>query len=171
MMTQPALEPMPSPARVSADAARRRLWFNILLVTSLALNLFVVGVIAADRYSKRVREQAFGPQLTQLMPRNFLRSLDGDRRREIIGLVRNHRLAIREGREDLKARALAIADALAAEPYDAAALTAAVDEFGRTTNRMVDQGLGIAAEVLGDLTQGERVALAAAIRSRAAPRK
>ena len=64
------------------------------------------------------------------MPRNFLRSLDGDRRREIIGMVRNHRLAIREGREELKAKALAIADALAAEPYDAAALTAAVDEFG-----------------------------------------
>jgi hypothetical protein len=35
---------------------------------------------------------------------------------------------------------------------------------------MVDQGLGIAAEVLRDLTQGERVALALAIRDRAEPR-
>ncbi len=169
MMTQPAPEPAPAP--VSAQPAHRASWLNILLVTSLALNLFVLGVIAADRLNRRVREQAFGPQLTQLMPLKFLRGLDGDRRREIVGLVRNHRLAIREGREELKTRALAIADALAAEPYDAAALTAAVDEFGRASNRMVDQGLGIAAEVLGDLTQGERVALAAAIRNRARPRK
>ncbi|MDP9138157.1 MAG: hypothetical protein M3N38_08260 [Pseudomonadota bacterium] len=66
--------------------------------------------------------------------------------------------------------ASAIADALDADPYDAPRLTAAVDDFGRTSNRMVDQGLGIAAEVLGSLTAGERVALAEAIRSRAEPR-
>jgi hypothetical protein len=34
---------------------------------------------------------------------------------------------------------------------------------------MIDQGLGIAAEVLRDLTHGERIALASAIRNRAAP--
>ena len=133
------------------------------------MNLFVLGAIAADRFSNKLRDQAFGPQITQLMPRKFLRSLDGDRRREIIGLVRNHRLAIREGREQLKAKALAIADALDADPFTAPGLAAAVEDFGTASNRMVDQGLDIAAEVLGDLTQGERVALAQAIRSRAAP--
>jgi uncharacterized membrane protein len=168
MMTQP-IQP-PAAAISSAPARSRWSWRDILLVVSLAVNLFVLGAIAADRFSTRLRDQAFGPQLTQLMPRKFLLSLDADRRREIIGMVRNHRLAMREGREQLKAKALAIADALAARPYDSATLTAAVDEFGRTSNRMVDQGLGIAAEVLRDLTDGERIALAQAIRDRANPR-
>jgi hypothetical protein len=166
-MSQPGSEPTtaaPPPAK------RRWTWLDILLVVSLALNLFVIGAVAADRLAGRAREQAFGPQLTQLMPRKFLRSLDGDRRREIIGLVRNHRLAIRAGREELKAKALAIANALSADPYDAQALTAAVDDFGTASTRMVDQGLDIAAEVLRDLTEGERLALAAAIRNRAEPR-
>lgn len=172
MIAQPAQEPpsVTPPAPLPPQPTGRWPWLKIVLVTSLALNLFVLGAIAADRFTSRIREQAFGPQLTQLMPRRFLRSLDSDRRREIIGLVRNHRLAIREGREELKAKAVAIADALDASPYDSAALTAAVDDFGTTSNRMVDQGLGIASEVLRGLTEGERVALAQAIRDRARPR-
>jgi uncharacterized membrane protein len=171
-MTHPVTEPVfaTAPAPLPPQSTSWWSWLNILLVVSLALNLFVLGAIAADRFGSRQREQAFGPQLTQLMPRKFLRSLDGDRRREIVGLVRNHRLAVREGREELKAKALAIADALDADPYDATALTAAVGDFGKTSNGMVDQGLGIAAEVLRDLTPGERVALALAIRDRAEPR-
>lgn len=169
-MSDPLTGPSPAPLPLPPQPARRGTWFNVLLVASLALNLFILGAIAADRFGTGVREPAFGPQLTQLMPRKFLRSLDGDRRRDIVGLVRNHRLAIRDGRAELKAKALAIADALAADPYDPAALTTAVEDFGRTSNKMVDQGLDIAAEVLRDLTQGERVSLAEAIRSRAVPR-
>jgi uncharacterized membrane protein len=159
-----------SPSATPLRLKRQWSWLHILLVLSLAANLFVIGAIAADRFASRTRDQAFGPQVTQLMPRKFLRSLDGDRRREIIAQVRNQRLALRAGREELKAKALAIADVLSADPYDAAALSIAVEDFGRASNKMVDQGLGIASEVLRDLTAGERLALAEAIRDRAQPR-
>ena len=144
MMTQPVSQlSEPPPAPLPPRSAGRWSWFNILLVASLALNLFILGAIAADRFSTGVREQAFGPQLTQLMPRKFLRSLDGDRRREIIGLVRNHRLAIREGRERAEGESPGDCRCPRRRSLRSGRRSRRRSKISaRTSNRMVDQGLG-----------------------------
>lgn len=143
-------------------------WKSILLVLSLAFNLLIIGMVASHGFMERRspgRIQA--TSWTQLLPRGFFVQLDDDRRKMLLKDLKLHHGKFREGRGELRARANAIADALEAEPHDAARLLAAIAQFSDEGKKLMDEGSAVAAGVIADLTAGERKILAAEIRRRA----
>jgi hypothetical protein len=107
----------------------------------------------------------------QILPRKFVSDLDGERRREVVGILRKYRGEFRERRAEMRAATERIALALVAEPYDPTAVTAAIDEFAATGRLMIDGGVTTVKSVIAQLTPEERRLLAERIRERANRRK
>ena len=139
--------------------ARRFNWLKALLIASLALNLLVIGGGIARWYV------GFGPDRyarltqTQLIPRFFFRDLDRARRLELFAVFKDERQAV-------KAQAIALADALEAEPYDPARAKAAVDGFTAKSEAMFATGTDAALTLIDKLTPDERKLMAKHLRAR-----
>jgi uncharacterized membrane protein len=156
----------------AAPATPRRAprWLTGLLIVSLAFNLFVIGAVIAHHFGWReggMRHARFAsPAFTQLLPRRFFSDLGEERRRELVALMQAHRREFRRDQGELKDSAQAVAEALAAEPFDAARLDQALDDFAGRGRALVDMGAAIAKEVAGKLTPEERKMLAEHLRKR-----
>ena len=156
----------------SAPPAKRRWsWWSALLVASLALNLLVGGAIAARFIFPERAERMAGLNFAQLLPRPFFGDLSRERRRELLDILKAYRDGFRGGRDAMRAETLKIADALAAEPYDAKATEAAVKGFAGIGNGIVAEGAKAALDVLNRLTPEERKLLAQRLRERGEGRK
>jgi uncharacterized membrane protein len=146
------------------EQPRRRGWLMAVLVVSLALNLFVIGAIAAQHMGWRDGDRRvgrmIGPGFTQLLPRRFFFEISNDRRHELRTLMRGHRGEFRDGRNELRLAARSVADALAAEPFDQARLDAALQTFAAGGHSLIDIGVKVAREVVSGLTAEERKLLA-----------
>ena len=156
------------------DAAPRQSWWNwrnVLLVASLGLNLIGGGAIATQYFMPAQVERLIGPGYSQLLPRAFLRDLTAAKRREIGDVIRGHRKAFQAGREDLRSAAMKLADAIEAEPFNAAAADVAVDGVGQAGANLIGEGSKLAREVLARLTPEERKSLARHLRARASAGK
>lgn len=146
-------------------------WLKWALIASLAVNLLFVGAAAARFYV------GFGPEryarLTQmqLIPRHFFSDLDRSRRMELMKVFRAQDKDIREGRRAIKAQVTELADALDAEPYDAARVKAAVEAFTSRSEALFMTGAGAALRVIDQLTPEERKLMATHLRSRDEARK
>jgi uncharacterized membrane protein len=150
---------------------RRRIpWFTILLVASLALNLLVGGAIAARFVFPERIERLMGIE-AQLVPRRFLADLSRERRKELLAVIKSYRASFKDGREQLRTAASGLADALAAEPYDAAKTLAAINTVEQAGQGMIAQGSKLAVDVIGGLQPDERKALAQRLRERSSRKK
>lgn len=109
----------------AAPATRAPRWMRLLLAASLALNLLVAGIVAGGLLHRDGPGGRMRPADLALGP--VARALDEGDRRAILG-------ALREGgglrpldRDPREAGLRAIAEAVRAEPFDAARLRGALD--------------------------------------------
>ena len=143
-------------------------WKSVLLVASLAFNLVIIGMVASHGFmDKRGPGRIQATSWSQLLPRGFFMQLDSDRRRLLLQDLKVHNTNFRKGRGELRNHAAAVADALEAEPYEAARVQAAITQFGDEGKRLMDEGSGIALGVIAKLSAEERQILAGEIRQRA----
>jgi uncharacterized membrane protein len=150
-----------------AAPARRWTWRDVLLVASLAINLAVLGIVAAQYMRKERAVRLMGPAYNELLPRAFVQALPEARRAEVVAAMRDSRRDFREQRRELRAAALKVADALDAEPFDAAGLDRAVDAYRAEVGDLVTQGTGFALATFRTLSPPERKLVAEKLRQRA----
>jgi uncharacterized membrane protein len=150
-----------------AAPSRRRSWRDVLLVASLAVNLAVLGIVAAQYLRKERAVRLMGPAYNELLPRAFVQALPEERRAAILGALRDSRRDFREQRRELRAAALTVADALDAEPFDAAALDRAVAAYRAEVGDLVTEGTSFAVTMFKGLTPAERKLIAEKLRGRA----
>lgn len=141
-------------------------WIRIALVASLGLNLLLVGAgVARYLASDGAGRFSMGSQM-QLVPRKFLSGLDGHRRGEVLAIIRGEQKSFRELRRAARAQIITLADALEADPYEAARVTAAVEGFAATGGTLAQSGGQVALRVIAALSAEERKDLAAQLRMR-----
>lgn len=153
-----------------APTLRRWSWRDVVLVASLCVNVAVAGIVAAQALRKERTARIMGPAYNELLPRGFVLGLPADRRDSVVLMLRDARRDFRDQRKDLRAAATRVADALAADPYDPAAVQKAVEDYGNEVNGLVEQGTTFALKVFATLGPEERKALAERLRQRAATR-
>ena len=152
----------------TADVPVKRFtWLKAALIASLAVNLLFIGAGVARFLVKEPSDRMTGMSQVQLIPRKFFGELDGERKAELLGVFRDMRPAFREGRRAMREDIVALADALEAEPYDAARVKAAVDSFTARSEQLVTSGGEAAMTLIAKLTADERKVLAKHIRQRA----
>lgn len=149
-----------------APPSRRFNWRNALLIGSLAVNLLFVGAAAARFLVHEPTGRMSGISEMQLIPPKFFGDLDTARRSEMMAVFRGYRADFREGREGRRALAAALADALAAAPYDETRVKQAIADFNARSAHLVNRGGDAALEFIGKLTDAERVMLSKRIRER-----
>lgn len=156
---------------VQEKPPRRRRWIGVLLLVSLALNLLVAGFFIAHKLRPEKYRRITGPGYTQLIPRKFFFDISSDRRAELVKAMRAHRKLFRGHRRELRETARRVADALEAEPFDQAALDAALQGFRGKSVELIDEGGRIGASFFAMLTDEERKQLSKRIRQKTEGRR
>jgi uncharacterized membrane protein len=142
-------------------------WWKLLLVASLALNLFAIGAWSAGFFKPDRGRGWYGASFTQLLPRNFIGDLSEERRKLFLDKLKSRRDAFRAARQAMREASLKFATALEADPYQEAQALAAVDEFSKVSEGLVTSGTQITVDILKQLTPEERLLLAKRVRERA----
>lgn len=106
---------IPEPATKKAPR-----WMWVALVLSVAINLIIVGMVAAALFHFRGGHGGPGKRFG-----HYVRSLPDDRRQVLAPLFEQQRAAIRPLRRKARQTRREIRDALQAEPYDRERLVAA----------------------------------------------
>jgi uncharacterized membrane protein len=153
---------------------RRWSWVWLALLVSLALNLAVVAAVVAHHFRDeggRHHQRISGPGYAQILPRAFFRQLDGERRDELVGELREHRTEFRGLRRDLREKTRAMAAALRADPFDQTALENTMADFEQASGTMVTRGGEIARGLFARLTPEERRIMADDIERRSMSRR
>ena len=146
--------------------SRRMRWLTVALIASLAVNLLVVGAGVARYYAGAGPERFARITQAQLIPRRFFAELGRDRRLELLGVFKAQDKDIRDGRRTVRAQVTALANALEAEPYDAARVKAAVEGFTAGSEALFVTGSTAALAVIDRLTPDERKLMARHLRGR-----
>ena len=154
-------------ARLPPPAPRRFTWKRLLLVVSLALNLFVLGAGAARLVFPPPHERFVGSTYAQLVPRRFLMDLGHDRRHELLAVLRKYGKSYADARLAARQHSVDLADALEKDPYDPASVEAAIAAYAKTGNDLVGQGQAAALDFITNLTPDERKMMAERLRQRA----
>ena len=144
------------PAGPDRSAVR---WLGIGLILSLAINAFIVGLIATKAVKQReVVRRAGAPALVDALgdSRRLLRALPKERRKELRGIVRSYRPKLKPHRDALDAARDKFEAVLRAEPTDQAALTLALDAIQNARFAMRDTGRAMLTDVLAAMTPDER---------------
>ena len=129
-------------------------WMKFALIVSVGLNLLIATAVGSAIYKNasgkdKPSMRGFG-QIEMMM-----RALPEDKRRE---LRRNFLREIRaeDGRKQSDALRTAIADAMFADPYDEAALQAALEAHREFRASIAERSEAIWLETFGELTPDER---------------
>ncbi len=142
-------------------------WWTVLLIASLALNLFIGGAVATRVLRHDKPERFVGASYTQLIPRRFFAEIPRERRRVLLDILKQYRKEFRSDREASEAAAARLADALVIEPYDVEKVKLVVSEFAGQTGKLAARGGDAALDIIALLSADERKLLAEAIRERA----
>ena len=142
-------------------------WWSVLLIASLALNLFIGGAMATRYFTHGGPQRFIGASYTQLIPRSFFAEMPSDRRRVLLDILRQYRKDFRAQREGTEAVATKLADALVIEPYDVEKVKLVVSEFAGQSGKLAARGGDAALDIIALLSPEERKILAEAIRDRA----
>ena len=137
----------------------------VLFFCSLALNLFLAGVLAAGAYKWDRGRHFRGSMMTVPWA---LRVLGDDARPAARKQFRAHRADIRARRTALRETYREAGRILAQEPYDGAALARTLAKLGETARSARTRSHASMAEFAASLTQGQRHELARAVERRAA---
>ena len=160
-----------APAPTREAPSRAVPWWMVLLVVSLAANLLVAGALAVRFFAPDRYERFTGSGYSPLIPRRFFGDLPADRRKELGDLLRQNRARFRGDFAEMRKVAGEIADALEKEPYDEAAVIAAIRRHAEIAAGMVQRGSDVTTELVRKLRPEERALLARRIRERAASRR
>ena len=138
----------------------RNRWLVGGLVVSVVLNLLLVGFVVGRLASA---PPGMPPDPTAGFGR-LLRFLPEERREAVSPVLRGHMRDVMREARGLRSEHEAVYSALAAEPYDAAALSAALAALRATLNTTQEVAHRSLVEVAGTLTAAERRQLADAMR-------
>ena len=148
------------------QASRGFPWLKAVLVASLALNLMFIGGAAARYFVHGPMERVSSISNMQMIPRRFFSDLDRARRTELLAIFNDFRSEFRGGRKQAREQMGTLAAALEAEPYDEAAVTAAVEAFSGSGAALMRRGGEAALVFIARLQPEERKLLARHIRMR-----
>ena len=153
----------------------KRGWLWGIVLVSLALNLFLGGLVAGRWLGGGHPHGGFrSANPTDIVmpfnPRHFIRSLPDERRKEIIKLLKGRTGDVRRAFQAVGEQRMEIIAALEAEPFDAARLDAAFTDTRGRFDVAVGTIHGVILSLVADLTPDERKLMADAIRDKAAKR-
>jgi len=112
------------PADPAPERSKRRLKYA--LIASLALNLLIIGAVAGTMVGFKKHGPRMGARGEDFGMMGLTRVLPEERRKEVRKQLRADREKLRPLMEEVRTARRAAADALAAEPFDRAALDAAI---------------------------------------------
>jgi uncharacterized membrane protein len=112
------------PPGTAPDPVKRRLKYG--LIASLALNLAIIGAVAGSMLGHGRHPPPRSGQGEDFGMMGLTRVLPDDRRKEMRKLLRTDRENLRPLMDEVRAARRTAADKLAAEPFDRAALEAAI---------------------------------------------
>jgi uncharacterized membrane protein len=150
----------------SPPPKRRFSWTSVLLIVSLALNVFVLGAGAARFFFPPPPERYVGATYAQLVPRRFLGDLDRERRRELLKVLRKYTTDFRDSRKAAQQISEDLALALEAEPYDQLKVAAAIQAYADTGIQLVSHGQQATLDFVSQLSPAERKMMAVRLRER-----
>ncbi|WP_072392025.1 periplasmic heavy metal sensor [Hyphomicrobium sp. CS1GBMeth3] len=141
------------------------------LIASLALNLLIVGAVAGTMigFGKHHPPRGHHPRGEDFGLMGLTRTLPEARRKEIRKQLRAERGKLRPLFEDIRTARREAADKLAAEPFDRAALEAAINTAGERERAMRQQAVDIFLGQAERLTPDERRTLAEWWRKKSQP--
>ena len=141
-------------------------WVKAALLASLAVNIFLIGLVGGEMLGK-FRYQKFGgdPAASNAFgPRQLRGVLSAERRKELKPIFMSRREQWREQRKQLRAARLSLADALEQQPFDPGLVEDAMREMRDRSDAVKGTMQGAMLEMAAILTDDERQKLAAAIR-------
>jgi uncharacterized membrane protein len=151
----PAPEAQPTPPKARSGAP---LWMRLLLLTSLALNLLVVGIVAGAVIHRRGTDGV-------AMPRDpasalYFSALPGEQREALKAGIRREAEHFHVDREALRAEVAATLAVLRAEPFEPAALAERIAAQRRGMAERTAAGDRLLVERVAAMTPAERQAYA-----------
>jgi len=140
-----------------------------VLLASLMVNLLVAGAVLGHvfGFGPPMMRPPNGP-LVDYAPQRFFADVAKQRRKELAQPFRDGRDDFQKFRSQAGLRAMAIADALSREPFDADALNALVDSYSIGPESPAAKAAALVKDLYAKLTPDERALLAQDIRARAA---
>lgn len=146
---------------------KRRRWVTIALTISLALNLLVVGAIGSRfffghggyygrHHGQRGAMLAAGKHLLWSLPR--------ERRNELKAIARQYRGQFKELHGEHDQARIALADAIAAQPFDATSFDTAYSAMMQTETKAQERIRTLGRDFILKLTAEERVKFAEKLR-------
>jgi uncharacterized membrane protein len=153
---------MSSPVSTTGPARRMPRWAGILLIASLAINLFVVGVVARSvwpwRYAaaSAVAGGGGGGMVGNMLA--YAATLPDERRKAIRQALPNDRpmMMVRPLRKDLRQARREAALAFRQEPFDREAFLAAEGRVQAAEAKLRQTIVQLAADLAGRMTAEER---------------
>lgn len=152
-----------SESPVTPAARNPRRWLGPALLGSLALNLFLIALMAVPLVMGPPDGHRRGHFGMSGMYHSF-KELPREDRQAIRDAMRGHFPAIRPHLRDMGAARTALADALAADPYDEAAARAAFDEMDASMRKMTSVTRDAMLDGFAKLTPEQRQRMAQAMR-------
>lgn len=152
------------PAAVAPGALGRTL--KIALFLSVALNLLVIGAVVGTMYGlhRGGPGRHFGGGADDFGVSSIVRLLPEARRKEIRKELSANRIKLRPMIDEIRALRRAAADQLAADPFDRAALQAAIDKVAEKERALRQTAVGMFMDRAAALSTDERHLLADAWR-------
>ena len=138
----------------STTPEKKTNWTKILLVVSLALNVLIVTAVGSAIYKNNSSDGPGGVRGNGQIEM-MLRALPEEERRE---LRRSFMQSVRgkDARSEMQERRKAVMDALLADPFDADALTAALEEQRNFRTGLAADSEALWVDVFSNLSEAER---------------
>lgn len=149
--------PMPTASPPDETSSRQRRRLKIALLASLAINLLIVGAVAAALVGARHGVGPLGgPLIGSPNLLGFLRTLPHDRRDDIWRATTAERSSLSPARKDMRKARDDMHRALTTEPFDKDRFTAALKTYDDTEAHMRQSARGLVSAVADHLTAEER---------------
>ena len=148
---------MSTPVSTPEPARRMSKWVWVALIASLAMNLFIVGVVARSMWPSRFGAAGGGGGVVGNMVA-YTATLPDDRRKAIRQGVANERpmLTVRPLRKDLRAARQEAALVFRQEPFNREAFVAAELRVQSAETKLRQAVVQLAADMAGRMTVAER---------------
>lgn len=146
---------------------QQRRWLGPALLASVAVNIFLVGLISVPLFFRPPHDRDFGPPPRGAGPGMFhqsFRDLPEEDRKAIRTAMLGHFPEIRPHLIEMREAKAELADAVAADPYDEDAVRAAFDKMERAMKAMGDVGRDAMLSGFAKLTPEQRQRVAGAMR-------
>lgn len=141
-----------------------RKWLGPLLLISLVLNLFLGAHFAVGMARHFGHEAHEGGVMLGLPHGAVIRSLNAEERRLLRELMRPQRIGLADQFQNIRAARLALADAVAAMPYDPARVEQAFAEMREAMGSVAETSQNALTRAFAELSPETRARIATALR-------